>query len=98
MRSFMINLVDMALRSIAFGVPVAFVAHWCGVEPTWKTIALVAFCIIWADCVAPKRDQASSPAKPEEPSDNGNRRAAAAILTPAQVAYQARKLTPHPLR
>jgi hypothetical protein len=92
MKTFMLFLVDMIIRSIIFAVPVAFVANWCGIEPTWKTVAFVAFCIIWSGCV----DRPSS-SEPAEPSPADKRKTPAEVLTRAQVAAEARKLTQRPL-
>ena len=85
--------VTMAIRLIIFSVPVAYVAQWCDVQPSWKSAAFMMFCIIWSDCVF---DRKSSPsAKPVDPSVN-RRKPAAAVMTPAEVAAEARKLSREP--
>jgi hypothetical protein len=93
MQAFMVNLVELMIRSVIFAVPVAFVAQWWEVEPTWKTVAFVAFCMVWSGCL-----ERSSPSRPDEPSEAGSRKGPAEILTRAEVAFEARKLTPRPLR
>ena len=92
------TIVDMIVRSIVFAVPVALVAQWCDVQPTWKTVAFVAFCIVWAGCVEPTQDRNSSSSEPDDRSAAGKRRAAAEVLTRAEVAAEAQKLTPRPTR
>lgn len=91
--SFALFAVKLGIRSIIFGVPTAFVAQWCDVQPTWKSIAFMVFCIIWSDCVFDsKEDRSGRSAKPGDPSVN-NQKAAAVVMTPAQVAAEARKLS-----
>jgi hypothetical protein len=89
MGSFALASVEIGIRSIIFAIPVAFVAQWCGVPPSWKSFAFVMFCCFWNDCVfGGKGDSASQ----GDPSAAGNRKAAAIAMTPAQVAAEARKL------
>lgn len=89
--------VKLGIRSIIFGVPTAFVAQWCDVQPTWKSIAFMMFCIIWSDCVfGSKEDRSSQSAEPADPSAIKNQKAAAVVLTPAEVAAEARKLSREP--
>ena len=86
-------IVTTIIKLIVFGVPVSFVAQWCDVEPTWKATAFMAFCIFWADCVFDAREGAlGSSAKQDDPSAVKKRKAAADVMTPAQVAAEARKL------
>jgi hypothetical protein len=81
--------VEIGVRSIIFAIPAAFAAQWCGVPPTWKSLAFVMFCCLWNDCVfGGKRDST----KQGDPSAAGNRKVAATVMTPAQVAAEARKL------
>jgi hypothetical protein len=81
--------VEMGIRSIIFTIPVALVAGWCDVPPTWKSMAFMAFCIFWDDRVfGGKKDSA----KQGDPSVAKQRKAAADVMTPAQVAAAARKL------
>ena len=89
MGSFALASVEMGIRSIIFGIPVAFVAQWCGMPPTWKSFAFVMFCCFWNDCVFGGKGDS---AKQGDPSAAGNRKAAAIVMTPAQVAAEARKL------
>jgi len=85
--------VKMGIRSIIFAVPTAYVAQWCDVPPTWKSMAFMVFCIIWSDCVFDTKGSGSSPsAKQGDPSVN-RQKAAAVVLTPAEVAAEARKLS-----
>jgi hypothetical protein len=51
MGSFALASVEIGIRSIIFAIPVAFVAQWCGVPPSWKSFAFVMFCCFWNDCV-----------------------------------------------
>jgi hypothetical protein len=85
--------VKLAIKSIVFGVPATFVAQWCDVQPTWKSIAFMIFCIIWSDCVfGSKEDRSGSSAGPGDPSVN-NQKKVAEVMTPAEVAAAARKLS-----
>jgi hypothetical protein len=91
--------VKLGIRSIIFGVPTAFVAQWCDVQPTWKSIAFMMFCIIWSDCVfGSKEEQSGQSAKQSDPSAASNQKAAAAVMTPAEVTAEARKLSRGPKR
>jgi hypothetical protein len=92
--SFAVFAVKLSIRSIIFGVPMAFVAQWCDVQPTWKSIAFMMFCIVWSDCVfGSKEDRSGRSAKQGDPSAANNQNAAAVVMTPAQVAAEARKLS-----
>jgi hypothetical protein len=92
--SFALFAVTTAIRLIIFSVPTAYVAQWCDVQPTWKSMAFVMFCIFWSGCVFDTKSSRS--ARQGDPSAAGNRKAAADVLTPAQVAAEARKLTRQP--
>jgi hypothetical protein len=81
--------VEGLIRGTIFVVPVAFVAQWCGVPPTWNTIAFVAFCLFWSDCVDGRKKDATGP----DSSSAVKHRNTATVLTPAEVAAEARKLT-----
>jgi hypothetical protein len=86
--------VTTAIRLIIFSVPTAYVAQWCDVQPTWKSVAFMVFCIIWSDCVFDtKEDRSNRSAKPGDPSAASNQKAAAVVMTPAEVAAAARKLS-----
>ena len=91
--SLALSAVKLAIKSIIFGVPTAFVAQWCDVQPSWKSIGFMMFCIIWSDCVFGSKEDTS--ARPGDPSAADNQKAAA-VLTPAQVAVEARKLSREP--
>ena len=97
MAQFIINLAKFALhvavKALIFAIPVAFVAQWLDVPSTWKMAAFVMFCIVWSGIV-----DGGSSSQPEQPSAAGKQKAAAVLLTPAQVAAEAQKLTPRPLR
>ena len=91
--SFAVFAVKLAIKSVIFGVPTAYVAQWCDVPPTWKSMAFMMFCIIWSDCVFDTKGSGSSQsAKQGDPSVN-RQKAAAVVLTPAEVAAEARKLS-----
>ena len=66
-------------------IPTVFVARWCDVPPGWKSVAFMMFCIIWNDCVFGGKEDS---AKPDDPSAVDHRRAAADVMTPAQVAIR----------
>jgi hypothetical protein len=86
--------VTTAIRLIIFSVPTAYVAQWCDVQPTWKSVAFMVFCIIWSDCVFDtKGDRSNRSAKADDPSAASNQKAAAVVMTPAEVAAAARKLS-----
>ena len=86
-------LAIVAVKAAIFAVPVTFVGYLCGVDPTWKTVAFVMFCIIWNERV----DRISF-ATADDPAAVSDPKPAPVILTPAEVAAEARKLTPRPLR
>jgi hypothetical protein len=79
--------VETGIRSIIFMIPTVLVARWCDVPPGWKSV-FMTFCVIWNDCVFGGKKDA---AKPGDPPAVGNRKAAADVMTPAQVAAEARK-------
>lgn len=91
--SFARFVVNMAVRSVIFAVPVAYVAQWCDVSPTWRSTAFMMFCIVWSDCVFDTKSGRSSPSG--NPVIN-NRKPPAAVMTPAEVAAAARKLSREP--
>jgi len=92
--SFALFAVKTGIRSIIFAVPAAFVAQWCDVPPTWKSMAFMMFCVIWSDCVFDtKEDRSSRSAKQGDPSAVKHQKAAAEVMTPAEVAAAARKLS-----
>jgi hypothetical protein len=82
------RLVDLAIRSVIFIVPVALVAYWCDVQPTWKLFAFVFFCKFWSDVVFNAKDDST---RQDEQAAAIKRKVA--MLTSAQVAVEARKLT-----
>jgi hypothetical protein len=85
--------VTTAIRLVIFSVPTAYVAQWCDVQPTWKAVAFMTFCVIWSDCVFDKKS--GRPATQDDPSLN-RQKPAAAVMTPAEVAAEARKLSRQP--
>lgn len=85
--------VIVALKAAIFAVPVTLVGLLCGVEPTWKTVAFVMFCIIWNERV----DRISF-ARADEPAPVSDQTAVRVVLSPAEVAAEAQRLTPRPLR
>ena len=88
--------VKTGIRLVIFSVPTAYVAQWCDVQPTWKSMAFMMFCIMWSDCVFDTKGSRSSPsARQGDPSVN-HRKPAAAVMTPAEVAAEARKLSREP--
>jgi hypothetical protein len=86
--------VEMGIRSIIFAIPVALVARGCDVHvpPTWKSVAFVMFCFFWHSCAFGGKESAER----GERSPVDHRKAAADVMTPAQVAAEARKLTRQP--
>jgi hypothetical protein len=80
--------VDIFIRTFIFIVPTAFVAQWCDVALTDKSIIFVMFCVIWHDMAFGTKPD--SP-KQDNPTALKTRKAAVA-MTPAQVATEARKL------
>ena len=87
--SFARFLVGTGIRALLFALPVAVVAKWCGVPPTWQSAAFMAFCTFWSGIVIDERkdaDRHDNPSAPEKPKRT------VALLTPAEVAIEARKL------
>jgi hypothetical protein len=82
--SFALVGVDVIVRSIIFAIPTALVAQWCGVPASWKSVAFLMFCCFWYDCVFT--------GKPDTPKPDAPRKAAATVMTPVEVAAEARKL------
>jgi hypothetical protein len=91
--SFVRFAVKMAIRSVIFAVPVAYVAQWCDVPPNSKSMVFMMFCIIWSDCVF---DTKSSRSTTQVDPSAKHRKPAAAVMTPAEVAAEARKLSRGP--
>jgi hypothetical protein len=88
LKKLLTGLVDTAIRSIIFIVPTALVAYWCDVQPTWKLFAFVAFCSFWSSVVfSAKEDSAKTDERPTVIART------AEVMTPAQVAAEARKAT-----
>jgi hypothetical protein len=87
--SFIRSCIETGIRAVLFAIPVAYVAQWCGVPPTWKSAAFVAFCIFWSSAVSgerPTSGERDNPPAPEKPERT------VVLLTPAEVAAEARKL------
>jgi len=93
MGSLVLFAAKLAVKSVIFGVPVAFVAQWCDMPPTWKSIAFMMFCIIWSDCVFDAKGDRSSRSNEHDDRSGNRRKTVAEVLTPAQVAAEARKLS-----
>ena len=87
------SLFETLIRLVIFAVPVGLVAQYCDVAPTWKTAAFVMFFSFWFDCVFGARGDRSFASR-AEPDASRKRNASVPVLTPAQVAEEARKLTP----
>jgi hypothetical protein len=90
---FLKTFAEVVIRTIIFVVPTTYVAQWCDVPPTGKSAAFMVFFLLWYDIVSgPKRDAAEQ----DDPSSVKIRRAAANVMTPAEVAAEARKLGRQP--
>jgi hypothetical protein len=89
--SFLRFAVKTGIRLLVFAVPTSYVAQWCDVQPTWKSTAFMTFCIIWSGCVFDTKEDRS--AKANDPGSAGNQKAAAVVMTPAEVAAAARKMS-----
>ena len=90
--SFALFAVKMGIRSIIFAVPMVYVAQWCDVPPTWKSMVFMMFCIIWSDCVFDAKASGRSASQGDSSAANHQKKAAE-VMTPAQVAAEARKLS-----
>ena len=90
--SFTLFSVEVGIRSMIFAIPVALVARGCDVPASWKSVAFVMFCIFWHDCAFGTKDPAERGDRPAVK----RRKAAAEVMTPAQVAAEARKLMREP--
>jgi hypothetical protein len=82
-------IFDTAIRGMLFALPVTFVAKWCGVPPTWESPAFMAFCIFWSSVVLDERSASGERHNPPVPWQP---KRAVVLLTPAEVAAEARKL------
>jgi hypothetical protein len=87
------TIVGTGLRLIIFLIPTALVARWCDVPLTWKSVAFVVFWSVWHGCVFGEREAS---ARQDDRSAVDNRKASAEVMTPAQVAAEARKLAGEP--
>jgi hypothetical protein len=85
--------VEMGIKSIIFVIPTAFVARWSDMPPTCKSLAFVLFFGFWYEVVFGVREDS---AKQGDPSAVDKRKAAEDVMTPAQVAAEARKLAREP--
>ena len=86
--------VKTGIRLVIFAVPVSYVAQWCDVQPTAKSMAFMTFCIIWWGCVFDSKEDRS--AKADDPASTGNRKTPAVAMTPSEVAAAARQLSREP--
>jgi hypothetical protein len=82
------RLVEFAIRLLIFIVPVALVAHWCDLQPTWKLFAFVGFWSFWSSVVFSAKEES---AKQEDRPAVIERKVE--VMSPAQVAVEARKST-----
>jgi hypothetical protein len=87
--SFVRFVAGAGIRAILFALPVALVAKWCDVQPTWKSAAFTVFCIFWSSALfderptSGERDNQHAPERPKR---------TVVLLTPAEVAAEARKM------
>ena len=82
--------VKMGIRSIIFAVPMVYAAQWCDVPLTWKSMVFMMFCIVWSDCVSDTKGRSAGQG---DSSAANHQKKAADVMTPAQVAAEARKLS-----
>jgi hypothetical protein len=87
------HAVEFVIRTIFFVVPTTFVAQWCDIQPTWKSTAFMVFCLFWYDIASGSKQDSTGQ---DDPSSVKMRRAAANVMTPAEVAAEARKLGRQP--
>ena len=92
--SLLLFAVKTGIRLVIFAVPTSYVAQWCDVQPTWKSVAFMTFCIIWSGCVFDTKEDRS--AKADDLASAGHPKPAAVVMTPAEVAAEARKLSRAP--
>lgn len=91
--SFIRSGVETAIKAVIFALPVSWVATWCGVPPTWQSVAFMAFCIFWSGVVFAKRQEE---ANPDARGATETPKRTVPMLTRAEVATEARKLTHGP--
>ena len=84
---------ETAVRLVIFTFAVSAVAKWAEVPPTWKSAAFVAFCIFWSSVLFAAKDDSAT--QDDQPVAEKPRRTVA-LLTPAEIASEARKLTREP--
>ena len=87
--SFARFIVETGIRAILFALPVALVAKWCGIPPSWESAAFMAFCIFWSGVLFDSRKDSATPDNPPAPEKP---KRTVVLLTPAEVASEARKL------
>ena len=90
--SLLLFAVKTGIRLVIFAVPTSYVAQWCDVPPTWKSMVFMMFCVIWSDCVFDTKGSGRSTGQDDSSAVN-NQKKVAAIMTPAEVAAAARKLS-----
>lgn len=97
MKRLAFNFAKLAVKALIFAIPVAFLAAWCDVPTTWKSVGFVLFCMLWSDAIDAAADRHFPSSKLDDPVA-ASEKAAPIVLTPAQVAFEARKLTRRPLQ
>ena len=87
MKSLIRSGVETVITVVICALPVAWIATWFGVPPTWLSAAFAAFCIFWSGFVfAAKVEEATRDARPA--ADIARR--AVPPLTRSKRASQAR--------
>ena len=98
MKRLAFNLAKIAVKAVIFAIPVSLLAAWAEIPATWTSVAFVLFCMLWSDAIDAATDRHFPTPKPEDAAAAEPPKAAPAVLTPAQVAFEARKLTPRAQR
>ena len=94
MKRLAFNLVKIAVKAVIFAIPVAIFAAWAEIPATWASVAFVLFCMVWSDAIDAAADRHFPNASPDASATNRAPKAAAVVLTPAEVAREARKASP----
>ena len=91
MKRLAFNLVKIAVKAVIFAIPVAIFAAWAEIPASWTSVAFVLFCMLWSDAIDAAADRHFPSSSPDDAATDA---APKAVLTPAEVAREARKLTP----
>jgi hypothetical protein len=94
MKRLAFNLVKIAVKAVIFAIPVAIFAAWAEIPATWTSVAFVLFCMLWSDAIDAAADRHFPSSSPDDPATAAAPKTVTAVLTPAEVAREARKLTP----